>query len=160
MNSTTRARLAFAVIVSLLAAATAIAAPGDLDPNFAGSGFVVDRFNAGGTAMLMQPDGNIVIAGTSAAGIVLVRHRPDGSLDSSFGMKGVVHVPIPAGAGDGLSIRSIARQLDGKLVIGGLGMLPRQISYTYALVRVNANGSIDESFNGGGANDLAVGLNL
>src|SRR5712691_6926228 len=85
----------------LLGVATVAAAgPGDFDPTFGTGGTVVT--DLGGSdypaAVALQPDGKIVVAGyrfigsaaTSRSGIVLVRYRPDGTLDATFGAGGVV----------------------------------------------------------------------
>jgi uncharacterized delta-60 repeat protein len=79
----------------------AAAAPGDFDPTFGGDGLVVsnvgteDRANA----MVLQPDGKIVVAGRSREGrsfpdYALVRYNTDGSFDTSFGTGGKVRTFI------------------------------------------------------------------
>ena len=87
-----RAKLSLAVTSSLLLAATVLAAPGDLDPTFGSGGKV--QFAVGsedrGNAMLLHPDGKIVVGGRSRPGatrydFALARFNADGSLDTGFG---------------------------------------------------------------------------
>src|SRR5690242_8186360 len=69
----------------------AVAAAGDRDPSFGGTGKVVSALKgyARPRAVLVQPDGRIVVAGTGGDfvrdGFTLVRYLSDGSLDPSFG---------------------------------------------------------------------------
>src|SRR5438105_496196 len=85
---------AFLLIVMLViwlpSAANAMA--GDLDPSFGtGGGAVLDLGAADrANAEVVQPDGKIVLAGTSGADFAIARLNPDGSLDSSFGAAGKV----------------------------------------------------------------------
>ena len=70
------------------------AAQGDLDPSFGVGGKVVSNFGTGldaASAVAVQPDGKIVIAGSAFNGDFLVaRYAPDGILDPSFGTGGLV----------------------------------------------------------------------
>src|SRR5687767_11533787 len=79
-----------------------VPAAGDLDPTFGNGGIAAP--DLGQTFFvrdtLIQPDGKILSIGTTPAvqanngsynsPFMLVRHNPDGSLDSSFGSGGVV----------------------------------------------------------------------
>src|SRR5882762_2680932 len=63
------------------------AAPGDLDTTFAGTGKTLIGFgfsNDRGSALAMQTDGKIVVAGTTNNKFGVMRYNPDGSLDNSF----------------------------------------------------------------------------
>src|ERR687889_2760305 len=54
---------------SLLSITPAQAAPGDLDPSFSGDGVVLTGFGGesdGGSAVAVQADGKIVVAGTTS----------------------------------------------------------------------------------------------
>ena len=131
---------------------------GTLDASFGGgTGTVITPFgsnDAVANALVLQPDGKLVAAGSSAgtssspgpSTFALVRYDTDGTLDPSFGGgTGIVTTPIAGGA-SGAS--ALVQQADGKLVAAG--------SYNYfpdqqalALVRYNADGTLDPSFGNG-----------
>ena len=97
-------------------------------------------------AMLIQPDGKILVGGSFYAGLggatryYFGRLNADGTADASFapGVDGVVH--------------SIALQADGKILLGGVfthaggefGDTPRNY-----IARLNVDGSVDMGFNPG-----------
>ena len=82
-----------ALIVSALATAPArvLAAPGDLDPTFGTGGIVTTRIgtrnHAAAAALVLQPDGKSVAAGTgfdgAVSGFALARYNEDGTLDAT-----------------------------------------------------------------------------
>jgi uncharacterized delta-60 repeat protein len=123
---------------------TAQASPGTLDASFGTGGKVTTSiggalYDSTGTALALQPDGRIVVAGSrkdlNPIGFGAARYNADGSLDATFGSGGTVIVPvsgIPA---------AVALQADGKVVIAGAGC---------AVVRLNANGTLDTGFGSGG----------
>jgi uncharacterized delta-60 repeat protein len=105
-------------------------------------------------SILIQPDGRILIGGsfTSCNGIArerLARLNPDGSLDLTF---------IGPDFQDGPSWRvsSLARQPDGRVLVGGAFYLSTSAPFQSGLCRLLANGTLDTSFNGvnNGAHDL------
>jgi uncharacterized delta-60 repeat protein/uncharacterized repeat protein (TIGR01451 family) len=105
-----------------------------------------------GRALALQPDGKILLAGPVQVGGVagtfdlgVVRYRPDGELDSTFGTGGKVTTSI---GGDNDYGTSIAVQPDGKIVVGGA--MFNGPNWDWAVVRYDANGSLDGSFGGGG----------
>jgi uncharacterized delta-60 repeat protein len=126
---------------------------GGLDQSFGSGGKVltdlgVFTFDAG-LAVAIQPDGKIIAAGDSNAGgsddFALVRYNPDGSIDQSFGTSGVVLTDLGFFSFD--QARAVAIQPDGKIVAAG----PSQaLGPDFALVRYNADGSLDQSFGTGG----------
>lgn len=62
-----------AFALSLATVSTALAAPGDLDTSFGGNGIAVadvSRYIDWGHAMVLQPDGKIVVAGGAGRGSV------------------------------------------------------------------------------------------
>lgn len=81
--------------------------------------------NAQARAILAQPDGKLVVAGTAKNGgndfFVVVRYNADGSLDPSFGGDGIVTTLSP-GVG-GQIPGGIVRTGDGRLIVGGSGRL-------------------------------------
>jgi uncharacterized delta-60 repeat protein len=129
------------------------AADGDLDLTFGGTGKVITDFGGSipseGWSVATQVDGKIVVAGHSRQGstpnFALARYNIDGSLDANFGGSGKVTTSL----GDGTAVgHSLAVQMDGKLVVAGLARVGGNIDF--AVVRYNANGSLDTSFNGNG----------
>lgn len=95
-------------------------------------------------AIAVQPDGKIVVAGYIIFGTNnstyqgrLARFNTDGSVDSSF-----QSLPFP---NDGI-INDIALQPDGKILVGG-NFSNFNGSTIYRLLRLNADGSLDSSFN-------------
>jgi uncharacterized delta-60 repeat protein len=119
---------------------------GGLDPSF-GSGGLVTSKAAGIAGIAVQPDGKIVVAGTTGdLSFLLARYLPDGSLDPSFGDGGYVETQV---GGWGFA-SSIALQPDGKIVVAGGSYQGEssnpEVLEEFSLVRYNPNGSLDTSF--------------
>lgn len=118
---------------------------GTLDPDFGNGGRVYESFDdVGGTprAMLIEPDGKIVVAGTDDNSMLFVaRFNTNGGLDTGFGTNGRI-----ATNAHSIYIARLARQADGKIVVGGAA-LPFG---TLKLVRYNADGTPDAGFGSGG----------
>ena len=75
-----------------------------------------------------------------------MRYNADGSLDTSFGPNGTGKVITPVGAGTSGDIgQSVTIQADGKIVVAGYGSGSGGIDF--AVVRYNADGSLDTTFN-------------
>jgi uncharacterized delta-60 repeat protein/uncharacterized repeat protein (TIGR01451 family) len=124
---------------------------GSLDPSF-NTGFGI---NGNVFAIALQPDGKIVIGGdfTSVNGTSrnrIARLDPDGSLDLSF----------DPGAGANDSVRAIAIELDGRILIGGAFNNVNGVTLNH-LARLNTGGSVDNTFSPGlGANDLVGSITI
>jgi uncharacterized delta-60 repeat protein len=128
---------------------------GTLDTTFGTGGVVASAFGlraAQGSAVVLQRDGKIVVAGAGQATastppeVILARFAPDGSPDPGFGSNGVAATPVPTPGncdGCGLYANAIALQADGKLVAAGQGC---SIGCWFALERYNPNGSLDQTF--------------
>ncbi|KAF2514542.1 calcium-binding protein [Flavobacterium foetidum] len=94
-------------------------------------------------SVIVQPDGKILVGGnfSNFNGIEhprLVRLNSDGSIDSSFTI----------GFGFDKYIYAMALQPDGKIVIGGNFLTFNLISQK-RILRLNSDGSLDNSFNSG-----------
>jgi uncharacterized delta-60 repeat protein len=133
---------------------------GKLDTSFHGTGKVTTAIGPSWdkvVALVRQPDGKLVAAGTSNNGsdedFALARYNPDGSLDTSFNGTGKVTTPMGAG-NDRAS--ALARQPDGKLVVAGHSS--NGSNDDLALARYNPDGKLDASFNGTGKVTTAIGL--
>ena len=104
-------------------------------------------------SIIEQPDGKIVIGGNFGAyngtlRTCIARINTDGSLDATF----------DPGSGASSFVSSLAMQLDGKIVIGGVFTSYDDIS-RIRIARINTDGSLDLSFDpGNGANDFINSL--
>src|SRR6185503_2952490 len=118
-------------------------------------------------SVAIQTDGKIVVVGGTCSGVgtfgctgfsfAVVRYNPDGSLDTSFNGKGIVSTPV-GNADSGAS--DLAIQADGKIVVAGTSGIFRSGSSgngSFAIVRYNADGSLDTSFNSSGKVITPVG---
>jgi uncharacterized delta-60 repeat protein len=132
-------------------------ANGTLDPGFGTGGKVATVFTGTeqANAVLVQPDGKIVAAGyTTGANedIAVARYTANGTLDSGFGTGGKVTTSI--GASDDAGFGAVL-QPDGKIVVAG-GTFNGS-SEDFAVVRYNANGTLDSSFGSGGKVTTSLG---
>ncbi len=132
---------------------------GGIDSTFGDNGFVFTKFanNDNNTinSILLQPDEKILAAGSTdvnvflgKTNIALARYNNDGTLDNSFGDKGLVQTTIK---GYGAWANDMVLQQNGKIVVGGF--LSQGISYTvldFLLYRYNSNGSTDSTFGNNG----------
>jgi len=101
-------------------------------------------------AIIVQPDGKILIAGrfTQVGGQTrnrLARLNADGSLDTTF-------VPV---SGANNSIRGMALQSDGRILIGGQFTTYDGVTRSN-IARVMPNGTLDTTFNPGAGADRQV----
>lgn len=126
---------------------TAFGAQGKLLTDFTG-------FNDYGYAMTLQPDGKIVVAGTTTSGtslqsFALARYEANGILDNTFGVNGKTKINI-----NNLLVPNIAQavtlQSDGKIVAAGYCYIPGYATLNFALARFHTDGNLDLDFNGTG----------
>jgi len=135
---------------------------GQIDAAFGEDGGTITPIASSGdidvaNAVAIQSDGKIVLAGqsdnnsgTGKTDFAVVRYRVDGSLDPAFDGDGKVTTftqdTTPAdGFGDTNAIAyAVVVQSDGKIVAAGAS------DSDFALVRYNANGSLDTTFSGDG----------
>jgi uncharacterized delta-60 repeat protein len=90
---------------------------GKLDPTLNLSGVVLTDLNNGddqGTAVTVQADGKLVVAGTSNQDLVVLRYNPDGTLDGTFGIRGYTVTPLNA---HDLLVDAVALEPDGGVVV-------------------------------------------
>jgi uncharacterized delta-60 repeat protein len=132
---------------------------GSLDTSFGAGGVVTTYLEAeyfSGSALVLQPDGKIVVAGSvdngSSSDILVARYNSTGSLDTSFGTGGwVITDIISEGISGGDRGSAVAIQLDGKILVAGSSLAnPPYGTEYFAVVRYNSNGSLDTSFGAGG----------
>lgn len=134
--------------LALVVGGTAHASP-DLDPAFSGDGWQttgLGRDFAIVHDVVVQPDGKIVVAGragNSSPDFGVSRFNADGSPDTTFSSDGSVTTDL--GGWDEAS--SVALQSDGRIVVAGYTANP---DYRFAVVRYNADGSLDTTFSDDG----------
>src|SRR6266436_655419 len=123
---------------------------GSLDTTLNGSGKVTTAVGTGtckGQGVALQSDGKIVVVGYSfnAGGqscFTVLRYRTDGSLDTSFADSGKVTTTVAKDS----NADSVAMQSDGKIVVAGNAFIDRN-NNDFGIVRYNANGTLDTTFN-------------
>jgi uncharacterized delta-60 repeat protein len=129
-------------------------APGDLDTSFSRDGKVRTHFqgviNDGVGAVTLQPDGKIIVAGTSDDVVIgqqvfaLARFRSNGAPDSTFGNNGTVTTSFgPTGPSAAFAV---ALQPDGKIVVAGGSFSFFAGQSSFALARYLPTGTLDPSF--------------
>jgi uncharacterized delta-60 repeat protein len=137
---------------------------GAVDTSFGTGGQVAIPFPLGGSnrpatlaAASLQPDGDLVLAGTmyvsGATEFALARLRPDGTPDPSFGTAGTAAFAINPGGQQYFDDRvaGMAIGAGGRIVLSG------QVGSTGSdgVVRLRSDGSLDPSFGSGGLAALA-----
>jgi uncharacterized delta-60 repeat protein len=127
---------------------------GIIDTSFGIGGKVVTDikgyYSEQSRAIVIQNDGKIILGGYGQESgpdkphFMLIRYHKNGSLDSTFGVGGIV-------IGDVGNCNSIALQSDGKIIAGGA------FDFSFALARYNTNGSLDNTFGTAGRVITSVG---
>jgi uncharacterized delta-60 repeat protein len=142
---------------------------GTLDTTFNGDGKVLVPFNllgpAGGddvaTCLAIQADGKIVVGGSAQRSVngdydfAVARINFDGTLDSSFGNGGLTTIGFQAGGSLEDRATGVAVAPDGRIVVGGWAAKSASGNTDFAVVRLDASGSIDETFGSAGKKLIA-----
>ncbi len=126
---------------------------GTLDTSFDSDGIVTTAFDsnsATATALALQSDGKIVVAGTTTNSTspgycyyALARYNTNGSLDTSFGANGKVETYINNDQ-QNTNIYAMKIQSNGKIVVAG------NKDNHCAVARYNADGTVDTTFGSNG----------
>ena len=131
------------------------------------------RFNTtalgGVRAIAVQPDGKIIVGGNfdrphSNSLEQVFRLNPDGSIDTSFGGTLLGGGPPTLVTSSSGQVNSIIIQPDGKIILAGFNLFVNSgnLVTISSIVRLNADGTSDTSFNTGnrsfiqGINDAAL----
>lgn len=130
---------------------------GMLDPTFDGDGIVTRDIASYdyGVGAVLQPDGKILTAVNTNGGtngdFSVVRCLPDGTLDDSFGIGGVVLADRDISAE---RAHALVLQPDGRIVVAGEAQVNGQ--YDFAVLRLLPDGTPDSTFgiNGWTVTDL------
>lgn len=136
---------------------------GDLDTTFGTGGRVTTDVNGSrddASALVVQPDGKLVAAGTTSdyrgdLHFLVARYLPDGSLDPDFGQEGLV-VSTFGGRLDPESATALVVQPDGKLVAAGWADVYAGGALRFALIRYLPDGTPDPGFGTGGLVTTAI----
>lgn len=126
---------------------------GTQDASFGNDGIVTTDISTYDDAfdVAIQPDGKIVVVG-SAGGLssATVRYNVDGTLDASFDGDGIV---TTSGSINTFAF-DVAIQPDGKIVVVGM---TRNADEDFLIIRYNADGTLDTTFDGDGIATTDVG---
>ena len=144
-------------------------ADGSLDTSFGGSGTgivvtnISKRASDAAYRLGLQPDGKIVVAGTTNGTLALARYTSAGALDTSFGSGGKVTTQFSVAPSSAVyTMIDLALDTspldpnDGKIVV--VSRLTTT-GYPDVVARYNTNGSLDTSFAGGAGYETLSNLN-
>jgi uncharacterized delta-60 repeat protein len=150
----------------LAVSGVAFAAPGDLDPSFGFDGLLAHGFPSSsdsnppldeGSAITVQSDGKLVVAGFSDQGtstdpdwdFAVARYNVDGTLDPTFSGDGLRTIGF--GSPDDVAL---AVAMEGsKIIVGGYSdQGGSSAQFDFAIARLNPDGTLDASFDGPGGN--------
>jgi uncharacterized delta-60 repeat protein len=140
---------------------------GSLDSTFGTGGIVnqsLSSSNSNATAVALVGDkilasGSAYTKGGNSVNFALARFNADGSLDQSFGTKGLVQTSFGKYAAEA---NAMAVQADGKIVVSGtVGVTgAKSFSIELAVARYTPNGALDTSFGTSGIKIIDVGESL
>jgi len=124
---------------------------GSLDATFGEAGVVqisgASRIT--GTAVVLDPDGRIVVAGSRGSLLLVARLLDDGTLDADFGDAGLVFGP------ENVREASLVRVADGGYRVSTSTFTGDDGVPTCRIVALTADGTLDASFGTGGTVDVA-----
>ncbi|MCP4285532.1 MAG: hypothetical protein GY792_13925, partial [Gammaproteobacteria bacterium] len=124
-------------------------ADGTLDTTFGSGGMLTTDIGGTGdvaSAVTIQSDGKILVAGKDGTDLALARYNTDGTLDSTFGSGGLFTIDVASGSliDDAVYVTELS---DGKIMVAGTGS--GGIDHSFAIVRLESNGIADTTFGGG-----------
>lgn len=116
---------------------------GSLDSTFGFGGLTNTDLGSGdfGYSTLVLTDKSLLIAGRSGGAFAVVKYISNGQLDSTFGQSGKSILGY-FGASD--TVKIAISPIDGKIYLAGDTLAG--VNRDFAILRLNANGSIDTSF--------------
>ncbi len=127
---------------------------GTLDNTFSGDGKLTTDFGDVDSCktIAIQSDGKILVAGYAYNGsnndydFAVVRYNSDGTLDNTFSDDGKVATDF----GGNSYGRSMVIQSDGKILVAGDAYNESNNDWDFAIVRYNADGTLDNTFSDDG----------
>lgn len=137
-------------------AAYRLNANGTRDTTFGINGLVTVSLGAGSDeasgGVVVQPDGKFILAGlsirsgsTSIYDVAAARFNADGTLDNSFGTNGKLVIQVLSVLTQSI-VTKVELQADGKILILGYNFVGGVIDTQTFLIRLNANGTFDNTF--------------
>lgn len=137
---------------------------GAIDTSF-GNGGITALPDLVCTALEMQPDGKILLAGhkknpdnSTGTSFILSRFNADGTLDSGFGNNGIVLYEWAQGNGN--KCRAMKLQSDGKILLAGKGWNAIKSKYDFVVMRYMSNGQADASFGDNGIVFTSISIEM
>jgi uncharacterized delta-60 repeat protein len=132
---------------------------GVLDTTFGNDGYApwpfADLANAHAALQLSAAsNGDILIAGSYNGEFVVVRYTADGQIDTTFGNDGMAVVSV----GTNSSAQAMGIDSSGNIILVGYANMGTATNSNndYAVVKLNANGSVDDSFGNNGIFTLDI----
>ena len=131
-------------------------ADGTLDTSFGNDGITIAD---GGShdivdAMVLLNDGKILLAGNNYTDFLAARFSTDGSLDMSFGVNGWAAIGFDSSDSQ---VKDVALQNDGKILLSGYSYNYSTGVNSMATARINADGTLDQTFGTGGKININSG---
>ena len=162
------ARLGLAALAVVATAAAASPSGGRLDPQFGGDGLVVQRLTKGhdlAQGLVTLPDASLIVAAESGGFLkpflgpdaLLLRLRPNGTRDRTFGRDGALRVSVGRGEDH---VSGVTRLASGLLVAGGAARNLNADAYNddgalYAF-RAHTSGRLDPTFGRRGVASIRI----
>ncbi len=128
---------------------------GSLDPDFGNAGAVIqyDWQHAVGTAIAVQSDGKIVVAGYALFdGYLVLRYDTAGILDTTFGSGGIVVLPLFSDLHGPSGLELLP---DGRMLLAG--SVDNGFNEDLCVIRLGPDGDLDPSFGVGGITTHPIG---
>jgi uncharacterized delta-60 repeat protein len=146
-----------AAIALLLSTSFAVNAQPILDNTFSGDGYLLTKVSAAGDdiprTVLIQSNGRILTGGNSFgisgfSDINIMRTKPNGNLDNSFGTAGIATIP-------GGFFCDMALLPGGKIIVAGSGVGPTNAN-NFIVYRLTKTGLLDTTFGNGGSVEVNI----
>jgi uncharacterized delta-60 repeat protein len=127
----------------------------NFDPTFGSGGLVLSDLASGASAVALQPNGKVVLAGSAvdASGfqqLVVTRFNSDGTPDSTFGSGGRVAMQFGGGSFPLSGANAVALAPYGKIVVAG-GASDGSGIQQLLVARFTTDGTPDDTFSSDGA---------
>lgn len=130
---------------------------GTLDPTFGDGGIVWLKYpGSGARAVAVQPDGKILIGGStggSGGNFAVVRLLSNGSPDPAFGTAGLVETKV---GNLNPEVHALVVQPDGRIVAAGFSR-PTGARFRFVVLRYDASGVLDPAFGTAGVVQTLLG---
>jgi serralysin len=129
-------------------------ATGALDTTFSGDGYLTHALSEvtdTASAVALQADGKIVVAGSSGFDFAITRYDANGNPDTAFDGDGVFTASF---GNNTASANAMVLQEDGKIIVAGYGWSGS--SWDFGVARLTTAGALDTTFSGDGKTLISV----